>query len=98
MMDEILRRLQAINQQAVVLEKMVKQLRAERGQLQQQLAEAKTELEKREQALSELEEKYEAKLLIQGTGNGQDHEELRSKIDSYLEEIDFCLKNFGDQS
>jgi chromosome segregation ATPase len=90
-MADIFRRLQRISEQLTSLEAYVEKLEEERDSLHVRLEEKDGELEA-------MQKKYEAAKEVKKMGNGVDEEALRKKIDNYLEEIDICLKVFGNPS
>ena len=97
-MEEILLRLQSVQDKVQALTTYVAALESDCDRLEKALEKAEARVEEQEETVKQWEEKYEAAKAVSGLGNGEDREELRAKIDSYLEEIDFCLKIYGDQS
>lgn len=97
-MDEILRILQQVQRKAARLERQMVQTQTRREALEARVSELEDRLLQQQTAYASLEQKYEAAKTVQqlSLDLGEDQESLREKIDLYLQEIDICLKNFGE--
>ena len=97
-MDEILRILQQLQRKAGRLERQMVQAQARREALEARVSELEDRLLQQQTAYAALEQQYEAAKTVQQLklDLGEDQESLREKIDLYLQEIDICLKNFGE--
>jgi predicted nucleic acid-binding Zn-ribbon protein len=97
-MDEILRILQQVQRKAARLERQMVQAHTRREALEARVSELEDRLLQQQAAYAALEQKYEAAKTVQQLklDLGEDQESLRAKIDLYLQEIDICLKNFGE--
>lgn len=95
-MEDLLQRLQEITGRAAVLERVLKQLQADRSRLVEQLAELESRLAQQNGAYDALVERHEALKQAAQPDGKWNREAMQAQIDQYLKEIDDCLKNFGD--
>ncbi len=97
-MDDLIRQLTLLASTTQKLEKYVQKLKSENLALQNQIVDLKQEQQQKEEELIVLQEKYEANKLVKGLVESADRDEIKEKIDTYLKDIDICLKIFGDQN
>lgn len=95
-MDALLRKMTEVTRKAVKLEKQLQSLQQEKIQLQTALEAAQNTISASDDQSSVLQEKYEALKLARSIEHPDDRDEVMSKIDLYLKEIDICLKTLGD--
>ena len=95
-MENLLRKLQENNRKAAKLERLILRLKEDNGKLHKQLRDLRKAVEAKEEAYTEILEKYEAVKLVKHIDNDQDKAAIQAKIDLYIKEIDACLKNFGE--
>ena len=95
-MENLLRKLQETNRKAAKLERLILRLQEDNGKLQEQLRNMQKAVEAKDEAYSEMKEKYEAVKLVKHIDNDQDKAAIQAKIDLYIKEIDACLRNFGE--
>ncbi len=97
-MDNVRRLIQKLTQKVEKLDAHVNHLTQQRDALLETLAVEEAQRKAKEKELGEMEQKYEAAKLVKDLGEGQNNEEIKAKIDSYLKDIDICLEYFLDQS
>ena len=97
-MDDILRIIHKLTLKVEKLDTHVHKLTQQRDSLSNELEAERARNKADQEALVELEQKYEAAKLVKDLGEGQNHEEIKTKIDSYLKDIDICLEYFLNQS
>lgn len=95
-MEELIRKLQEVNRKASQMSSMITDLRAERDELRNRVSELEKTLTGKEDVLRTNLTQLEAARLGQLTIDEADRQTLRSQIDTYLHEIDLCLKRFGE--
>jgi chromosome segregation ATPase len=95
-MDEILLTLQQVHRKVARLEREIDQLRQAKAEAEAQVQDLAAQVQERDEAYAALQQQYEAARAIQGLSMEGDREALQAKIDLYLQEIDICLKNFGE--
>ncbi len=95
-MNEILHRLQYVTERVTGLERELTRLKMERGRMLSQIDYLEKELEKKHLSQRELVERYETLKLAKNVRSSADLTKFHEKIDSYLKEIDICLKILGD--
>ena len=95
-MEELIRKLQEVNRQAEKLTVAIKDLQKERDELQTRVSELEQTLTGKDAASRTNQTRLEAARLGQLTIDESDRQALRAQIDHYLQEIDLCLKRFGD--
>jgi chromosome segregation ATPase len=88
-LNEIIRKSEVLSQQVENLAKENRLLKARMGELDGQLLQRDENIESLKEAISALQLAH-----TQTGDNGR--EELKTKIDAYLHEIDECLKFFGE--
>lgn len=97
-MDELIQQLGQLASTTQKLEKYILHLKSENLELKNQIESLTLAQQIKGNELSALQQKYEANKLVKGLVDKADQEEIKEKIDSYLKEIDICLKFFGDQN
>ena len=95
-MDEILLTLQQVHRKVARLEREIDQLRQAKAEAEAQVQDLAAQVQERDEAYAALQQQYEAARAIKGLSMEGDREALQAKIDLYLQEIDICLKNFGE--
>lgn len=95
-MDELIRKLQEVNHQVGTLTQLVESLREERHTLQSRVRELEEALTEKDTHIRSQNLRYQAARIGQLTIDDGDRQALQSQIDFFLQEIDLCLKRFGD--
>lgn len=95
-MDELIRKLQEVNQQMGTLTQLVENLREERQTLQRRVRELEEALTEKDTHIRSQNLRYQAARIGQLTIDDGDRQALQSQIDFFVQEIDLCLKRFGD--
>lgn len=95
-MEELIRKLQEVSRKASQMSSMITDLRAERDELRNRVSELEETVTGKEDALRTNLTQLEAARIGQLTIDDADRQALRSQIDIYLQEIDLCLKRFGE--
>ncbi len=75
---------------------MIKVLQLERDELRSRVSELEKTLTAKDAALRNNQNRLEAARIGQLTIDDGDRQALRNQIDHYLQEIDLCLKRFGE--
>jgi|GEM_PF-3108725 len=95
-MIRLLQKLHSVSIQVEELREYVELLQRENNDLKEQLQEAEARLKGKSHAYEDMRKKYEVMKVAKGLSNEADKKEIKEKIDSYLAEIDECIKFFGD--
>lgn len=95
-MEELIRKLQEISKKAVSMAAAIEDLQQERDALRSRVSELEQTLTGKDDALANHKTRLEAARLGQLMIDDADRQALRDQIDHYLQEIDLCLKRFGD--
>lgn len=95
-MEELIRKLQEVSRKASQMSSMITDLRAERDELRSRVSELEETVTGKDDALRTNLTQLEAARIGQLTIDDADRQALRSQIDIYLQEIDLCLKRFGE--
>lgn len=95
-MEELIRKLQEVSRKASQMSSMIIDLRAERDELRSRVSELEETVTGKDDALRTNLTQLEAARIGQLTIDDADRQALRSQIDIYLQEIDLCLKRFGE--
>ena len=95
-MDDLLQHLQHVHRKVTQLEKRLVDMKTEQQAAQRRIGELEGQLKAREEAYQALNQQYEAARVVRGIASEGDREALQAKIDLYLQEIDICLKSFGE--
>ncbi len=95
-MKELIRKLQEVSKKARQMSAVIDDLRQERDELQSRVSELEDTLTGKDDALRNQKTRLEAARIGQLMIDDADRQALRDQIDHYLQEIDLCLKRFGD--
>lgn len=95
-MDDILHTLQVVHRKVSQLESKLIRLQEEQRKAETVIKQLEQQIKEKDQSLETLRQQYEAAKLVGGLDTGGDREALQAKIDLYLQEIDVCLKSFGE--
>ncbi len=95
-MEELIRKLQEVSRKTSQLSAAVNDLQQEREILLTRIKELEDTLTGKEASLRRHETSQGAARKGQLSLDGVDREALQAQIDRYLQEIDLCLKRFGD--
>lgn len=95
-MEELIRKLQEVNRKASQMSSIIKDLQLERNELRSRVSELENTLTGKDDALRNNQTRLEAARIGQLTIDDGDRQALRDQIDHYLQEIDLCLKRFGE--
>ncbi len=95
-MEELLHKLETSRNLLVQLGSEISRLKRENETLSQAVQEAQGNLDDKVLECEEWKQKYEALRLAKSMDNPEAREALQAKIDLYLNEINTCLKLFGD--
>ena len=88
--------MQEVSRKASQMSSMITDLRAERDELRSRVSELEETVTGKDDALRTNLTQLEAARIGQLTIDDADRQALRSQIDIYLQEIDLCLKRFGE--
>ncbi len=95
-MDDIFQKLQSVQRKVSRLEAQIRGMKEEQQKTDAYIEELKATLRTKDESIEALQQQYEAAQVVKQLVDEGDRDALQAKIDLYIQEIDICLKNFGD--